>query len=208
MKIDEFVEAVSDPSKPPTVWFIPYYGNGLETTGTGLGDDCGEKYGYCYLPQLHLPSFNMFTANGASTLGKYTGPERVQCPPKETHAEWLHHPYFATAAEAIAWIRDVQEQVKNFTDADRKFYNFPNKTITGDVQRYAHHKPLEQRVPTWDFDSFSREYRWRQYYPWVTAGVTDTIRDEGGQIVSTVLSYIQGFNAHNPDGTVVKVGGK
>jgi hypothetical protein len=169
----------------------PIYGSGMTVTGdeTIKGSRCtdwGDRYGYCYQPQHYqVASSGMATASSFSTYG--IAPDQV-ISPHDRHP-CGHHPYCSTVEEAVQWLRD--------------------RGLAGQVMRYAHHKPVSERVPTWEWCPIERGHVWKQYAPYLTAGVVAAVTtpEEPETIRIQLLNYLRGgFDVHKPDGTVQHLG--
>ncbi len=172
-----------DKDNVPKRWAYPHYGDGLLTTGDGTE---GNRYGYCFQPHV----FQKSGSAGFYTSSWFTphgfNPE-LQSPSPYSKVNYGVHPYFAKAEDAVKWLKDCN--------------------LTGEVMRYAHHKSVEARVPEWKFQSIVREWRWEEYRPWLTAGVTDVVTETVDVAPTTILGLAAGFQVHNPDGTSHPVGG-
>jgi hypothetical protein len=161
----------------------------LTTVGDGTKDN---HFGYCYLPLIFVKSGTMYTT-ASYTIHGYNKELQgeIEKPDDPKFAPFGHnlgyHPFFATREEAVKWLKD--------------------RGLYGEVLRYAHHKPLKDRVPTWEYEGVLREYRWKQYHPWLTAGVTDIVAQESNVVPSSPLGLAAGFELHNPDGSHRHVGG-
>ncbi len=169
-----------DKNNPPKRWSSPHYGDGLKTTG-----EHPDPFGYCYQPR----TFEKSGTAGFSTASSYTphgfNPELQD--PSIRGSDYGWHPYFATREEAVQWLKD--------------------KGLFGEVQKYAHHRAVDDRGPKWEFESFGRRYEWKEYHPWLTAGVTDVVTDTQDVAMTTPMGLMAGFTVHNPDGTSHPVGG-
>lgn len=149
---------------PPTKWFMPVWGNGLLTTGTidppvdghVSIPNCGKVFGYCFLPEI-------FVLGGSASSSEHGWNPELQDEQFHT-SKWGCHPLLATQVEAVEWLK--------------------SRGLFGQVMRYAHHQPLDERGPIWDYDILCptdrRQDKWKQYQPWITAGVVAQVTDTKG----------------------------
>lgn len=166
-------------TSPPKGWKPAYPVVGSGLVGMPEQSE-EHPYGVCYQPEI-------FTSPGAKVTGTSTLSEHGAIE-KNVYPSIGYHPFFAVKQEAVNWLRE--------------------RKLLGQVLRYSHHKPPEDRGPEWMQLGRDNDGMWSPYHPRMTAGVVAIVTDETPveSVHTTPMALASGFDIYTFDqATPVKV---